>query len=207
MKITKYPQSCLKLEKGGRALMIDVGSFATAKFGLDDFGKIEALLVTHQHLDHIDADFAAELKEVDVPIFANADVVQKFPSLGITEIQDGAEFETAGFTVRPVDIPHCLMVDGSAGPPNTGFIIDGNFFHPGDGIEPKDVLVTSVAVPIAGPSITSKEAVEFITNVGAQRVIPIHYDNPTFTGDPHKFKNEVTGTEVIVLGNGESVDI
>lgn len=205
MKVTKYPQSCLKLEKGGRVLMIDIGSFATAKFGLSDFGSFEALLVTHQHADHIDEQFVAGLK--DVQIYANADVVQKFPDLKINQVENGVEFAVAGFNIKPVDIPHCLMVDGSAGPPNTGYVIDGIFFHPGDGIEPQNFSVDNAAVPIAGPTIATKEALEFITSINAKKVIPIHYDNPTFPNDPHAFKQAASGVEVLVLGDGESAEI
>lgn len=187
--------------------MIDIGNFATAKYDLADFGKFEALLVTHQHADHMDEDFCSHITAKGIPIYGNADVVGKFPELGIKEITDEKVFNVAGFKVRPVDVPHCVGVDGRAGPPNTGFVIDDVFFHPGDGIEPRGVSVKNSAVPIAGPSISLKQAIDFIRLVGAQKVIPIHYDNPIFYNDPEVLKERYPQAEVIILKNGQTTEI
>lgn len=52
MKLTKKGHACVRLEKGGRVLVIDPGAFSEedAAFGAD------AILITHEHLDHFTED-------------------------------------------------------------------------------------------------------------------------------------------------------
>lgn len=207
MKVTKFPQSCLKLEKDGKSLLIDIGIFVTQKFKLDDLQPIDALLITHQHADHLDPEVVKKLAEAKVPIYANQDVVDKLSDIKVEVLHDGEEITVAGFHVVARELPHCKMVDGSEGPPNTGYVIDGNFFHPGDGTEIENLQVDSLAAPIAGPDVTLLDAVNFARQVGAMNVIPIHYSNPVFYNDPHTLKERFDGSNVIVLKDGESTEL
>jgi L-ascorbate metabolism protein UlaG (beta-lactamase superfamily) len=134
--------------------------------------------------------------------------VEQLIGEGANTVESGSGFELAGFNIMPHDLPHCAMPDGSAGPQNTGYIIDDNFFHPGDGVETEDVHVDHVALPIAGPSISFYEAFKFAKSVGAKKIIPIHYDNSgLFPGNPHGFAQVFKDAEVIVLEDGESVEL
>lgn len=104
------------------------------------------------------------------------------------------------------------LPDGSEGPQNTGYLIDGVLFHPGDGLSPEGVTSEIVAVPIAGPNASPRGALAFIEATGAQKVIPIHYDNTTlFPGHPTAFEsilNIVHPTVTcIILQNGASVEL
>jgi L-ascorbate metabolism protein UlaG (beta-lactamase superfamily) len=207
MKVTKYPQSCFKLEKNGQAIMIDIGNFAAAKYKLSDFGAFEALLITHQHADHIDPGLLNELSALNMPVYGNQDVFDKFPDLKINVVRHKDSFELAGFHIMPIDLPHFPMIDGASGPPNTGYVIDDMLFHPGDGVEISDIQVDNLAAPLAGPSISMRDTVTLIKSVGAKLVIPMHYDNPAFYNDPNVLKERYTGVQVIVLNNGESVDL
>jgi L-ascorbate metabolism protein UlaG (beta-lactamase superfamily) len=111
----------------------------------------------------------------------------------------------AGFEVLPRDLPHVVMIDGSPGPPNTGFILDGALFHPGDGIAIDGLRVDALALPIAGPSLRFRDAYRFVEQLGARRAVPMHYD--LFIADPKLFASRCDIAEVIVLGPGESTDV
>ncbi|MBW3538049.1 MBL fold metallo-hydrolase [Candidatus Parcubacteria bacterium] len=204
MKITKYPQSCLLLEKDGRRIAIDPGSFFTDRYRAQDLGAIEAVLYTHQHADHFDQSLVNEFKAAGVALYGNRAVCQLIGE-GARPADSGQPFEVAGFNVTPHDLPHCRLVDGSDGPPNTGYIIDGHFFHPGDGVETEGVQVDHLALPIAGPSVSFYHAAKFAKSLGAQKVIPIHYHS--FKADPHDFASRFQDAEVIVLESGESVEL
>lgn len=210
MRITKYPQSHLVLNKDGVKLLIDPGSITFgAGYKAEEFLDIPTFLITHSHPDHLDPANAKALME-GKKVYGNSDVITQLKGMGVEgiEVHDGQEFEVEGYKIKAVDLPHCKMQDGSDGPPNTGFIVDGILFHPGDGdIAPDGVKVDDLALPIAGPTITLDGALKFATDVEAKIVIPIH--NDYFKNDPQEFKKMASekGIEVRVLAPGEETEI
>ena len=66
MDITKFTHACVRLDCKGRVLVIDPGIFSEpqALIGAD------AVLVTHEHADHIDI---LRLAGIGIPDFAPAD--------------------------------------------------------------------------------------------------------------------------------------
>lgn len=203
MRITKYPQSCLLIEEsdGGR-LLIDPGTLVSAEHSLDDLGQVDAVLYTHRHPDHFDPAWTGPLLDRGVPIFANADTCGLIEAGGATTVQGGETVEAAGFVVEAHDLPHCPMVDGSAGPPNLGFTVGGRLLHPGDSAAVTGLAAEVLAVPIAGPSISNRDAYVMIETTSAAMSIPIHYE--FFPADPELFASFCDHTKVIVLANGES---
>lgn len=204
MKVTKYGQSCMLLEKGSARLLIDPGTIAMDSHSLDDFGDVQAVLYTHRHADHLDERQVEALLNRGATLYGNADVCSVIGDAA-NEVCDGADFEIADFRVLPRDLPHFPMVDGSAGPPNTGFIVDGRLFHPGDGISIDGVKVDVLAVPIAGPSTSFRDAYVFTQQVGAETVVPIHYE--FFVADPGMFATYCDVAKVVVLERGESAEV
>jgi L-ascorbate metabolism protein UlaG (beta-lactamase superfamily) len=53
MRFTKLGHSCVRLEKDGATLVIDPGTFTDAPAAL---AGAAAVMVTHEHPDHLDAD-------------------------------------------------------------------------------------------------------------------------------------------------------
>lgn len=209
MVIKKYPQSNLVLAKNGKKICIDPGNFTFQKgFKIEDFSDIDAFLITHQHADHMDDRLIGGLVN-SRPVIGNADVVSKLSELGVKAevINDGESRDVAGFNITAFDLPHCKMIDGTNGPPNTGFLVDEVLFHPGDGSNLEGLKVENLAIPIAGPSISFKTAFDFAKQLSAKVLIPIHYD--AFVSDPEFFKQrmEPLGFKIIVLNNGEEVSI
>jgi L-ascorbate metabolism protein UlaG (beta-lactamase superfamily) len=209
MKVTKFPQSCLLLEKNGRRIVIDPGTAFTAKFSTADLGDIEAVLYTHQHPDHFDETILDQFKSGGATLYGNK-AVSALIGNDAVEIRSGEPFQVAGFNIVPHDLPHATLPDGSPGPQNTGYIIDANFFHPGDGIETRDVAVETVAAPILTPSSSFYQANQLALMVGAKRIIPIHNDL-NFIADPKTFKSFNARfnvpVEVIALQNGQSAEL
>lgn len=206
MRVTKYPQSCLALEKDGARLLIDLGNLAFDAAGLEAFGTVDAVLYTHRHGDHCDPRSFDALREAGIPLYGNADVCALIGE-GSTEIRDGQPLEVAGFRILPRDLPHVELVDGSAGPPNTGVVVDDRLFHPGDGVRLDGLQVDVLAVPIAGPSISVRDAYRFVESTRAGTVIPIHYD--VYLENPELFARTAVKdlARVVVLGPGESTEL
>ena len=53
-------------------------------------------------------------------VIGNKSTAKAFGNMINKVISDGEKFEVAGFSVTARDLPHVAMVDGSAGPQNTG---------------------------------------------------------------------------------------
>ncbi|HSW81118.1 MAG TPA: MBL fold metallo-hydrolase [Candidatus Saccharimonas sp.] len=208
MKVTRYPQSCLLLEKDGHKIVIDPGVHFLRLHNIEELKGVEAALLTHRHADHYDASITQTLQAQGAAIYANADTA-KLVGEGCTVVNDGDALTIAGFAVEPRELPHCPMVNGKPGPQNTGYIIDGAFFHPGDGKELAGLHVNAMALPIAGPSISPEDAYNFAVQLGVKIAIPVHYD--VFVADPNviarAFADNGAPFELRVLADGESTEI
>lgn len=205
MKATRYFQSCLLIEDKGARILIDPSG--QEKDRLSEFGKLDAVFYTHEHGDHFDAGMAQDFVEQGVaPVYANASTA-KLIEASKTEVKDGQEYDINGLKVKAIELPHCLMVDGSTSVQNTGYLVDGKLFHPGDGAELEGLSVDTLAVPISGPDISLKDAYAFTVQVKAKQVIPIHYDflggNPDYLGSSLNKK----GVKVHGLTIGDSIEL
>ena len=208
MKITKYPQSCLLIEKDGQKIVIDPGVHFLASHKSSELADVKAVFYTHEHSDHYDPKIADELKSKGVPLYANASAA-KLIGEGCTVVDDGANLQVAGFAIHTYELPHCLLPGNRPGPQNTGYLVDGVLFHPGDGKELAGLKVDNVALPITGPDISMLDAMNFAEQLQAKVVIPIHFD--AIPADPKVF-TQYAGFgghtfEVRVLNDGESTEV
>ena len=174
---------------------------------MSEFGKLDAVLYTHEHSDHFDAGMAQDFVEQGIaPVYANASTAKQIEA-SKTVVEDGQEYDVSDMKIKAMELPHCLMVDGSTSVQNTGYLFNGKLFHPGDGKELEGLSVDTLAVPINGPDISLKDAYDFSVQVSAKQVIPIHYDylggNPDFLGSSLDKK----GIKVLAASLGSSIDI
>lgn len=212
MNVTRYPQSCLKLEHESRTLLVDLGTMVTAKYKLADFGDLDAVLFTHSHADQFDVKVLPELAANGVTIYGNSDVAQSAEDIKVEVIDPGEELVVAGFKLKAYAMEHCPMTDGSkSAVPNTGFVVNDHLLLPGDSTEDVGIKVEVVALPIFGPDISPRDAFDLMRSTSASKVIPVHYDVSGM--NPHIFERftalggQKTATEVVVLENGESIQI
>jgi L-ascorbate metabolism protein UlaG (beta-lactamase superfamily) len=205
MKVTRYFQSCLLIEDANARILVDPSGKEWDR--LKDLGKLDAVFYTHEHGDHFDAEMAKTFVEQGTaPVYANASTA-KLIKASKTEVADGQEFDINGLKVKAMELPHCLMVDGSEGPQNTGYLFNEKLFHPGDGKELAGLSVDNIALPIAGPDISLKDAFDFAKQVSAKKAIPIHYDY--LGGNPEFFANYASkhGIQTHGLKVGESIEL
>lgn len=91
----------------GAALLLDAGvRFDRMVRILPDWGKLEAVLVTHEHKDH--AAGAEGFAYRGKAVYASAGTIGKIgiPGIAYLECEAGKAFETHGFTVLPFPTEH-----------------------------------------------------------------------------------------------------
>ncbi len=212
MKVTKYPQSCLLIEKDGKRLLIDPGSFVSASMKPEDLLPLDVILITHEHSDHVDPGLLKNLTLAgNIPVIANRSTKNLLGEVVTNIMVDQEELVVAGFRITARELAHCLMLDGSPGPDNTGYVIDGVFFHPGDGKEIDNLTVETAAIPIFGPDISLKDAYDFSKSLACKKVIPIHNDVVNMNPEAYAKFAAMMGLslpfEIITLQNGGSAEV
>jgi L-ascorbate metabolism protein UlaG (beta-lactamase superfamily) len=132
----------------------------------------DAVLVTHEHTDHIDV---LRLAGLGVPVFVPQEaVLGTLAPLPVTRVRAGQHFTAAGFPVTAVGGRHATIHGGQPDCANLGYLVDGSVYHPGDSLHVPDLPVETLLVPAQASWLKLTEAIDFARAVGAPRVFPIH---------------------------------
>jgi L-ascorbate metabolism protein UlaG (beta-lactamase superfamily) len=179
MKLTKYTHACVRLEKEGKVLVIDPGTFSESEEALSG---AHAVLVTHEHNDHIDqtAVLAALRSNNALEVHAPAGVAAALKENGdvadrVQVVEPGSGFESAGFNIRTFGGQHAVIHAQIPVVANIGYLVDENVFHPGDSfVVPDGIDVQTLLVPIHAPWSKVGEVVDFVISVRAPKAFPVH---------------------------------
>src|SRR5579859_3443068 len=170
MRLTKLGHSCVRLEKDGATVVIDPGTFSDVAVALDGAA---AVLVTHEHPDHLDADAirAALSRDPGLTLWANQSIGAQFAEFGdrVHEVRHGDALEVAGFDVHVYGVDHALIHTDIPLVVNTGFLVDGDLFHPGDSFTIPEDPVNTLLVPVTAPWLKWAEFVEYFRAVSPRQ--------------------------------------
>lgn len=222
--LTKLGHSCVRVEKAGRTLVLDPGTFTDAPAALEGAHHI---LITHEHSDHLDesavlahlaahpqagvhATESAARRLRDASAEAGADAEQ------IQVARPGEGFQAAGFRVDTVGGDHALIHIEIPRVDNIGYVLDGTVYHPGDSFAvPGQHRPSTVLVPLNAPWARVAESIDFLRLMaarGAARFIPVH--DGLLNEDGHGIYLKLTGgfaqqdgTELTRLQVGESIQV
>lgn len=183
MRLTHLGHACLLIESGDTRLLIDPGTFSP---GFDDVTGLDAVLVTHQHADHLDperfgallranptARTLAEPETVDIVRHHTGGAPPPTPFPG------GESTSFGPVTVDGVGDLHALNHDGVRRCRNTGFVLSApgepTLFHPGDAYDADPGRSVDVlALPLSGPWTAVRETLEFARRIAPRWIVPIH---------------------------------
>jgi L-ascorbate metabolism protein UlaG (beta-lactamase superfamily) len=175
MRFTKLGHSCVRLEKDGTVLVIDPGVFTDAAAAL---AGATAVMITHDHQDHRDMDAirAALQASPELTLWANPQVTAQFAEFGgrVHETRHGDVLPIADFEVHVYGHDHALIHQDIPSVVNTGFLVEGEVFHPGDSFTVPDEPVRTLLVPIAGPWLRAGEMIDYFRAVAPTRGYAIH---------------------------------
>jgi L-ascorbate metabolism protein UlaG (beta-lactamase superfamily) len=177
--ITTWGHACVRFERDGRRLVIDPGTFSDLSV-LDD---ADAVLITHEHADHVDAaqlvtvlgacpGLEARAPEGVVRQILDADA----PEARVHAAADGDTFTAAGFAVRAVGRWHAEIHPDIPRVANVAYLVDGAALHPGDSFTaPADgTSVDLLFLPVSAPWMKVAEAADYLRAVGPRVAVPIH---------------------------------
>lgn len=170
MRITKFGHAAVRIENDGQALVIDPGGF-TEPEAVDGAG---AVLVTHEHPDHLDVD---RLRRVEVPVYAGDGVAEvladQAPDVAerLQVVRAGDEVVAAGMRVTVHGEQHAVIHEDIPRIVNTGFCVEDRIFHPGDSFTAPPQAMPVLLVPVHAPWMRLSEAVDFArAHVGGSAV-------------------------------------
>jgi L-ascorbate metabolism protein UlaG (beta-lactamase superfamily) len=175
VRVIKFSHACVRVESDAAVLVIDPGKLSERR-ALDG---ADAVLITHEHFDHLDADaLADELgKRPSVRVYTHAAVAAQLPALegAVTPVSSGEPFDAAGFRVRAFGGWHAEIHPDVPRVPNLGFLVEESLYHPGDSFDlPTDAQVDMLFVPISGPWLKISESVDFVRAVAPRRAFALH---------------------------------
>ncbi|WP_416904242.1 MBL fold metallo-hydrolase [Micromonospora echinospora] len=168
MKVTKFTHACVRLEHEGRVLVIDPGTWSEPRA----LAGADAVLVTHEHTDHVDE---LRLAGLGVPVHVPAQAhLGDLAPLPVVRVQSGERFTAAGFTVTAHGGRHATIHGGQPDCANLGYLVDDRLYHPGDSLHVPGVPVETLLVPAQASWLKLTEAIDFAHAVDPERIFPIH---------------------------------
>lgn len=210
MRLTKLGHACLHITDGDASVLIDPGSWSA---GFEDLRGLSAILITHQHADHLDLDRIGALVEANPQAYVVCDreSVDELSSVGITArvATSGDTFDAGGLSVRVFGEQHAVIHADIPVITNVGYLVGETVFHPGDSFTRPDVPVPVLGLPTGAPWLKAGEAIDFLRAVAPQVAVPIHERTLAMPEMEYARFGRLApaDTEIRVLVDGDSTDL
>lgn len=213
MQIVHYGHSCVLLSTDSARLLFDPGAFST---DFESLRELDAILITHQHFDHLDPNRLPDLVQAnpDAALVVDEDTVAELEKIGVTPTsvaRPGDAFTFGKTAINVVGGRHATIHEDMPAPANAGFVVDhGAFYHPGDALFVPDQKIDVLGLPMAAPWMKTAEAVDFLRAVGPRVAVPIHEALLSETGfqvQQSFVTSLAAGPEFRTLPRGEAVDV
>lgn len=218
MKITWLGHSALKIE-ASKTILIDpfLEQNPKAKAHPGDFSKVDLVIVTHDHSDHVGDSFTI-CKQSKATLVSIYEITVEAGKHGIIvePMNIGGTIEVKGVSISLVPALHSAGLGGTS----SGVIVemDGRkVYHAGDtGLTMEMTLIGELYrpdiafLPIDGRfNMTPRLAAKAVELLKVPRVVPIHYDTfDLIKSSPRSFKDLVGNrAEVILMQPGGTIEI
>jgi L-ascorbate metabolism protein UlaG (beta-lactamase superfamily) len=175
VQLTRFGHSCVRLDEDARGIVVDPGTFSDAAAAL---AGASAVLVTHEHTDHLDGDAVRGALRADpgLRVFGPQPVADMLADVGdqVTALEPGASLDVAGFPVRTFGGQHALIHLAIPIVANLAYLVGEAVYHPGDSFTVPPAAVHTLLVPTAAPWSKAAEVIDFAVAVRAPQAFQIH---------------------------------
>src|SRR5690606_24511981 len=173
VRITHFGHSCLLLATGSARILFAPGSFST---GFESVRGLDAVLITHQHFDHLDADRIRPLLDAnpDARLIVDAGTAEQLGEVPHEVTAPGARLQIGGARVDVLGGDHAVIHPDIPIVPNNAYLDDGTPLPPGDSYTPPPSPVDVLFLPTGAPWLKLSEAVDYLRAVAPRTAVPIH---------------------------------
>jgi L-ascorbate metabolism protein UlaG (beta-lactamase superfamily) len=175
MKLTKFVHACVLVDDGKHVALFDPGEFGwgSGLVKLEEWPKLDYVLITHAHSDHCSEDFIKALltRFPDVKIYGPEEVVEKVKAWGATQ----ASSSSSDPNIRLVPLEHDSMAPLAPLPmaQNVAIHFKNLVTSPGDSVHLTETCPV-LLVPLAGPWGSAIDGVRMVYDLKPKVVMPIH---------------------------------
>ena len=211
MRLTKFEHAALQLEKNGRRLFIDPGSFTTA---ITEAQNTVAVVITHEHADHWTPDQLRRILDAspDAVVYGPSGVVAAAKDVPVVEVRAGEVVEAGPFRLQFFGGRHAVIHSSIPVVDNLGVVVDDTLFYPGDSFADPAQQIDLLAVPVGAPWMKIADAIDYVLSVKPKRAFATHEMVLSVAGkqmghDRLRWATEQVGGEYHALEPGDSLDI
>lgn len=211
MKLTKFGHACVFIEKEGSKLVIDPGAFTELP---TDISGVVAVVYTHMHGDHVDSgnlDILVKANK-DLTVYAEAETMAELAGINCNKVVIGSTqtIQVGGFELSLYYIDHAVIWKNSPCK-NLAVLVDDFYYYPGDSFHIVEKQAHIAGVPVSAPWLKLSEAIQFVYDVKAQKVMPTHNGlmneaGHTVTRNVLKNFTAESGKELVLLHDGERAE-
>jgi L-ascorbate metabolism protein UlaG (beta-lactamase superfamily) len=175
MKITKLGHCCFVVElKEGVRIMTDPGAFSTLQ---NESKGISLVIITHEHSDHLHIESLKNIfkNNPNAIIVTNSAVGKILDGEGMkyVKVEQGETYDFHGVTIKGFGNIHAEIYGTYGQVQNTGYMIN-NLCFPGDAFEDPNQQVDILALPVAGPWMRVKDAIDYAKQIKPRVAFPMH---------------------------------
>jgi L-ascorbate metabolism protein UlaG (beta-lactamase superfamily) len=178
VEITRFGHAAVLVDVAGTRILVDPGIFSPDEtFALEG---LDAIVVTHQHADHIDPARGGQLLagNPNATLIADPETSATLDFGSWTPNSDGLVTDINGVTVTGVGAQHAVIVPEIPRIANVGVLISApkepTLYLAGDTYEYAPRGVDVLGVPLAAPWAKISETVDFVQRVAPKVAFPVH---------------------------------
>ncbi len=175
MNIKKLGHCCFVVEVNGKRVMTDPGSYSNLQ---DQEKNIDMVVYTHEHPDHFHLESLEKVmaNNPNVKIVTNSAVGKLLADAGISfeVLEDGDSAEYDGIYLEAHGTTHSEIYNQFGLVENTGYFIGKDLFYPGDAFTNPNKPVDVLALPVAGPWMNLKTAINYALELKPRACFAIH---------------------------------